>query len=125
VYQRILNDLWRTRGFLAVVWIGPLPHPPPSLSSQQVVSLSQYSCVSPIELIVVGGGGRGGRGWGRSQIILPQERAWSSINHSILSGVYSPVGIGEKTLARHQHFYIMETIHNECLLQLLRLHGPF
>jgi hypothetical protein len=42
-----------------------------SPSRQQVVSLSQPFCVSLVELIIVGRGGR--RGWGRSQIIQPRE----------------------------------------------------
>jgi hypothetical protein len=40
------------------------PHPP--LSRQQVISLYQSSCVSPVQLTDGRGGGRGG---GRSQII--------------------------------------------------------
>jgi len=43
------------------------PRPPLTpLAYQQVVSRSQSSCVSPVELI-------DGRGWARSQIIQPQE----------------------------------------------------
>ncbi len=42
---------------------------PPSPSHQQVVSLSQSSCVSLVKL----SDGRGGRGWGRSQIIWQRE----------------------------------------------------
>ncbi len=40
-----------------------LPPPPPSC--QQVVSFSQTSCVSPVNLT----GGREGKGWGRSKFI--------------------------------------------------------
>ncbi len=58
----------RGPGFLAVVWFDSSPTPSP-LSRQQVVSLSQSSCVSPIELT----DGRGGRGWGRSQNIRKRE----------------------------------------------------
>ncbi len=48
-----------------------LAHPHPPLSRQQVVSLSQSSCVSPVELT---DGERGeSRGWARSQIIRPRE----------------------------------------------------
>jgi hypothetical protein len=44
--QRVLNDLRRTRLFRRLmIWL--LPHP---LSCEQVVSLSQSSCVSPVEL---------------------------------------------------------------------------
>jgi hypothetical protein len=45
------------------------PRPPPTLSQQQIVSLTQSSCVSPVELT----DGRGGRGSARSQIIRPRE----------------------------------------------------
>ncbi len=41
---------YRRPGFLAVVWFDP------PLSRQQVVSLSQSSCVSPVELTDGGGG---------------------------------------------------------------------
>ncbi len=57
--------IYRGPGFLTVVFSSsPTPILPP-LSRQQVVSLSQSSCVPPIEL--TGGGG------GRSQIIRPRE----------------------------------------------------
>jgi hypothetical protein len=57
--------IYRGPGFLAVIWFNPLP-----LSRQQVVSLSQSSCVFPVELTK----GRG-RAWGRgrSQIIRLRE----------------------------------------------------
>jgi hypothetical protein len=48
------------------------PRPPPSSpppSRQQVVSLSQSSCVSPVELT----NWRGREWWARSQIIRPRE----------------------------------------------------
>jgi hypothetical protein len=44
--------------------------PPPPLSRQQIVSISQSYCVSPI--LLTGGRGGGGPG-GRSRIIRPQE----------------------------------------------------
>jgi hypothetical protein len=47
-----------------------------------VVSLSQSSCVSPVELTDE----RGWRGWGLSRIIRPQESR-PCINHSVQSGV--------------------------------------
>ncbi len=50
-------------GFLAVVRFGSSPTASP-LSCQQVVSLSQSSCTSMVELT----DGRGVRGWGRRQI---------------------------------------------------------
>ncbi len=43
------------------------------------VTLFQSSCVSPVELADGRGGGGGAESYGR-------EEAWSSINHSILSG---------------------------------------
>ncbi len=67
--QRILTD-YRGPGFFAVLCFGSYP-----LSHQQVVSLSQSSCVSPVDLRV-GGGAESNNG----------EKAWSFINHSILSG---------------------------------------
>ncbi len=45
-------------------------------------SLSQSSCVSPVELIVTG---EGEGGWARSRIKRPRGSLWSSINNSILS----------------------------------------
>jgi hypothetical protein len=56
--------------------------PPPTLSCQQVVSVSQSSCVSPVELTDGIGGEEGGGG----AKTYDGEKAWSSINHSILSG---------------------------------------
>jgi hypothetical protein len=57
-----------------------LLHP---LSRQQIVSLSQVSCVSPFELT----DGRGGRGGGgRGAVSYECKKAWPSINRSILSG---------------------------------------
>ncbi len=53
---------------------------PASPSHVSTVSLSQSSCVSPVEL----SDGRGGGGSGRSQS-YDRQKAWSSINHSILS----------------------------------------
>jgi hypothetical protein len=47
--------IYRGPGFLAVVAC-----PPPY--REQVVFLSQSSCVSPVELILTGDGGGGGRG---------------------------------------------------------------
>jgi hypothetical protein len=57
-----------------MIWLLALPLP--LLSRLQVVSLSRSSCVSPVEL----SDGRGGRG-AKS---YDHEKAWSSINHSIL-----------------------------------------
>jgi hypothetical protein len=52
------------------------------LSQQQVVSLSKSSGVSPVEL----SGGRGGEEVGEEPNPYDIEKAWSSVNHSILSG---------------------------------------
>ncbi len=51
-----------------VVLLGSSPNPSHPLSRQQVNSLSQSFCVSPVELI-----DRGEGGGGRSQIIRPRE----------------------------------------------------
>ncbi len=60
--------------------------PSSPLIRQQVVSLYQYSCVSPVQLIF----DRRGRGWcGEGAKSYKGENAWSSINHSILSA-YRP-----------------------------------
>ncbi len=73
----------RGPGFLAVIWFSSSPHLPPP--RQQVVSLTRSSCVSPVELTE----GRGGRGWGRSQIIWCREMLvlYKSFN---TRWVYSP-----------------------------------
>ncbi len=75
--QRVLNDLYRIR-LSCVLWFGSWPTP----SRQQVVSLSQSSCVSPIELTDRIAGREGGRG----AELYDGEKAWTSINHLILSG---------------------------------------
>jgi hypothetical protein len=56
---------------------------PPLLAHQQVVYLSQPFYVSPVELTDGTGGGRGGA---KS---YDDEKAWSSINYSILSPTIS------------------------------------
>ncbi len=68
--------IYRVPSFLAFVWFGSLlTHYTPT-PRQQVVSLSQSSCVSPGELTDLGGrGGRGARSY-----VLP------TLNQSILSG---------------------------------------
>jgi hypothetical protein len=55
------------------------PHPLP-LSRRQIVSLSQFSCVSPVE--ISDGREVEGGGWGAKS--YDSEKAWSSLNHSIL-----------------------------------------
>ncbi len=64
-------------GFLAVDMIWLPPHP---RSRQQVVCLSQSSRASPIEITDGRGGERGGGGAKHYG-----EKAWSSLNHSILA----------------------------------------
>jgi hypothetical protein len=56
-----------------------LLHPLPTLSRQQVVYLSQPSCASPAE--------RGARGLGKEPNSTTARKAWSSVNHSILSAL--------------------------------------
>jgi hypothetical protein len=56
---------------------------PPPLSRQQVVSLSQSPCVSRVELLTWIGELDGDGGGGAKSYV--GEKAWSSINHSILS----------------------------------------
>ncbi len=70
---------YRGPGFSTDVWFGSTPAPLP-LCRQLHVSLSQSSCVSPIELTgeVGGGGGRGAESY-------DHKKAWPSINQSILS----------------------------------------
>ncbi len=78
--------IYRGPGFLAVVWFGSAPthfHP---LFRQQVIFLSQFSCVPPYELNNGRGGEGEGRGWARSQIIRPRE-SLALYYHSTLSGV--------------------------------------
>ncbi len=66
--------IYRGPGFLAAVWFG---FPPSPFCGQQVVSLSQSFCVS------LNDGRRGGCGRGAKS--YDGEKAWPSINQSILS----------------------------------------
>ncbi len=62
--------IYRGPGFLAFVWFGFSP----PLSHQQVVTLSQSYCMSPVEHSNGrGGGGGGGKSYDR-------DKAWPSIN---------------------------------------------
>jgi hypothetical protein len=70
--------IYRGPDFLAVVRFGSSPTP----SSEQVVFLFQSSCVSLVELI--DGRGLGGKGVGEESKSYVREKAWPSINHSIL-----------------------------------------
>ncbi len=66
------------------------PHPSPPPVPQQLVSLSQSSCVSPVEHTA----GRVGEGVGEK----PNHKVWHSINHSILSGHMLLYAVGQKYL---------------------------
>ncbi len=71
--QRVLNDLWRTMfSRRHMIWL--LPHHLPTYSSQHAVSLSQSSCVLPVELTE-------GRECGGVAQTYYSKNAWSSINH--------------------------------------------
>ncbi len=85
LYQRVLNNLQRKKV------------PVSSPSRQQVVSLSRSSCVLPVKL-------SDGRGQGRSQITksyVDAEKAWSSINHSILSDLRGISAIAHYRCVQH------------------------
>ncbi len=70
----VLNDLLRTALSCGrMIWFLPLPSPP--ISRKQVVSLSQSSGVSPVEITDGREGGGGGRG-AKSRL----RESWSSIN---------------------------------------------
>ncbi len=71
--------------------------PPTPRSRQQVVPLSQSSCVSPVNLTEWGGGGRGAKLYGR-------EKAWSSINHSIFYAHSQSTFIFTGTIYTHEQF---------------------
>jgi hypothetical protein len=79
---------YRGPGFLADVWFGSSSIPS-SLYSQQVVSLSQSSFASPVDLT----DGREGGGDGGGAKSSDGETVWSSLKHSILS-VCAPLTIG-------------------------------
>jgi hypothetical protein len=74
IMSRVLNDLiYRGPSFFAGYDSVPRPPRSPPLSRQQLVSLYQSSCVSPVYL-PEGREWRGrGRGQAWSRIILPQE----------------------------------------------------
>ncbi len=71
--------IYRGPSFLAVVWIGSTPAPSP-LSRQLIGRLSKSSCVSLVQLT------DGRRGGGRGAESYDRQKAWTSINRSILSG---------------------------------------
>ncbi len=72
----------------SIEWLyGSVPRPPPyPLSLQQVASLSQSSCESPVE---VTGGERRRGGGGRGAESYVSKKAWPSINRLILSACTS------------------------------------
>ncbi len=76
--QRVLNDFKRTRLSHPEVWFGSSPTPSIYIY-QQNVSLSQSSCMSPVEPTDGRGGGTGAKSY-------DGEKAWSSANNSMLSG---------------------------------------
>jgi hypothetical protein len=65
-----------------MIWL--LLRPLPPLSRQQLVSLSQSSCVPSVKLI---DGREGGDGVGEEPYHTTASKPWPSINHSILSGL--------------------------------------
>jgi hypothetical protein len=74
--------IYRGLGFLAVEGFGSSPPPPPSLPSASCISFSVLLCVVSRAYWRERGGGDGGGAksyYGRKD--------WSSINHSILSGI--------------------------------------
>ncbi len=72
------------QAFLLSYDLAPPPRPPSLYSTvSKRVSLSQSSCVSPVELT----DGEGRRGWVGSH---NSKKAWSSINYSILSALQYP-----------------------------------
>ena len=93
---------YRGSGFLAFVWFGSslALSPLPLLLSASCLSPSRSSCVPPVER-------ERGRGWGRSQNSFDGEKAWSSINHWILSGLahfISPTHmLNDLLLSRSRH----------------------
>jgi hypothetical protein len=72
-YSESIQLVIEDQTFLRSCDLAP-PQPHPLLSRQQVVSLFQSFCVSPVELTVVGGG----EGWGGAKL-FDAEKAWSSL----------------------------------------------
>ncbi len=72
------------KAFLRLYYLAPPSPPPPFpfINWQQIVSVSQTSCVSPVEL--TDGIGGEGAAWGGSKT-YDREKVQYSINHSILS----------------------------------------
>ncbi len=84
---RVLNDIYmKNLSFGLMSWL--LAYPLAPLSRQQVVSLFQICCVSPVELSDLLTREGGGRGWARSQIIQPRESL--ALYKSLIPSVESP-----------------------------------
>jgi hypothetical protein len=99
--------MYRGPGFLVVVLFGSQPTPP-ALSCQQVVALSQSSCVSPAKLADGEGGGGGAKSY-------DGRKAWSSIKYSILSDNTRPQGCYSETgvqIAMERNFVCLWRRHN-------------
>jgi hypothetical protein len=79
-HQRVLNDLWRT-SLSRRYDLAPPPPPPPLSVSKFSLFFSLPIC--PLSSLLTGEGGLKGVGGGA--ISYDGEKAWSSINHSILS----------------------------------------
>ncbi len=101
VRQRLSNDLKNTRfSRRHMMWL--LAHP---LPRQQVVSLSPSSCVSPVQLTCVTGGG--------AKIIPPAKKPGLHIQyHSILSALHCMKGIARPFELRLQTWLIRSVMVN-------------
>ncbi len=80
--QRVVNYLEKAQAFLQSYDSAPRPTPFVPFSRQQVFSLFLIIPVSSVEVT----DGRGGEERVRGAKSYDREKAWSSINHSILSG---------------------------------------
>ncbi len=83
--------IYRGQGFLAVVAHYPHPPPPPP-PRQQDVFVSQSSCVSRVDRLLRGG-------MGEEPNHNDDEKAWPSINHSVL---FVPSRYGRKRASQSQ-----------------------
>ncbi len=118
--------IYRGPGFIAVVWFGSSPNPspsrprPPSVSC--LVSLSQSSCISPVELT----DGRGGRGGGGAKS-NDDEKAWSPINHSIFSAAYPTFifRLKENRTGIQDRLYHVDPVLVYCTVTLTPQYPPF
>ncbi len=92
--------IYRGPGIPSVVRFGSfahhLPHPP---SPDCNLSLFLNLPVCRRSKLLTGGGGGGGRG----AKPYNHEKAWPSINHSVLSGALLPCRLAESVLAKNVH----------------------